>query len=70
MDRVKISDLQVGDRIIGTYAVKSKSLQEFKSKPGKFLTHPVGIIILQPLGFRPGMGQGTLARGNESEKND
>ncbi|MCD6359802.1 MAG: HD domain-containing protein [Armatimonadetes bacterium] len=42
MDRVKISDLQVGDRIIGTYAVKSKSLQEFKSKPGKFLSLVLG----------------------------
>ncbi|MFW5867534.1 MAG: 3'-5' exoribonuclease YhaM family protein [Armatimonadota bacterium] len=33
-----ISELQVGERVVGTYAAKSKSLASFKSKSGQYLS--------------------------------
>ncbi len=42
MTSTKISDLKVGDKIVGTYAVKSKSLQAFKNKSGQFLSLMLG----------------------------
>jgi len=42
MARPRIRELQVGERIVGTYAVKNKSLQSFKNKPGRFLSLIVG----------------------------
>ncbi|MFP4249244.1 MAG: 3'-5' exoribonuclease YhaM family protein [Armatimonadota bacterium] len=33
-----VAELEVGERIIGTYAARSKSLASFKSKPGQYLS--------------------------------
>ncbi|MGM0494007.1 MAG: 3'-5' exoribonuclease YhaM family protein [Armatimonadota bacterium] len=33
-----VAELQVGERIVGTYATRSKSLASFKSKPGQYLS--------------------------------
>ena len=33
-----VAELEVGERIVGTYAAKSKSLASFKSKPGQYLS--------------------------------
>ena len=33
-----VAELQVGERIVGTYAAKSRSLASFKSKPGQYLS--------------------------------
>ena len=33
-----VAELEVGERIVGTYAAKSRSLASFKSKPGQYLS--------------------------------
>ena len=33
-----VAELEVGERIVGTYAAKSRSLTSFKSKPGQYLS--------------------------------
>ncbi len=33
-----VAELEVGDRVVGTYAAKNKSLASFKSKPGQYLS--------------------------------
>ena len=42
MARPKVSELKIGERIVGTYAARSKSLQSFKNKPGQFLSLVLG----------------------------
>ncbi len=33
-----VAELEIGERIVGTYAAKSRSLASFKSKPGQYLS--------------------------------
>jgi 3'-5' exoribonuclease len=33
-----VAELEVGERVVGTYAAKSRSLASFKSKPGQYLS--------------------------------
>ncbi len=42
MPSTSVADLEVGERIIGTYAARSKSLASFKSKPGQYLSLTLG----------------------------
>ncbi len=42
MADTQISDLVIGDKIVGTYAVKNKSMQSFKNKSGQFLSLVLG----------------------------
>ncbi len=42
MADTKVSDLVIGDKIVGTYAVKNKSMQSFKNKSGQFLSLVLG----------------------------
>jgi len=42
MARVRIGELRIGEKIVGTYAVKSRNLQSFKNKPGQFLSLVLG----------------------------
>lgn len=42
MADTQVSDIVIGDKIIGTYAVKNKSLQSFKNKSGQFLSLVLG----------------------------
>ncbi len=42
MTMTRIADLKLGESVQGTYAVKSKSLQDFRNKPGRFLNLILG----------------------------
>jgi len=42
MPESSIAKLQVGDKVTGTYAVRNKSLQSFRNKPGQFLSLTLG----------------------------
>ncbi|NLO05468.1 MAG: HD domain-containing protein [candidate division WS1 bacterium] len=38
----RIAELEIGERIIGTYAARDRSLASFKSKPGQYLSLTLG----------------------------